>query len=243
MLGSVIIRNDLLAPIADLLIEEDFFSPAHRHIYTAMQGMAAQETPIDELTLARWLTDRQLFDKTGGADYLLQLTQNTPVPENADYYAQIVREKSQLREIILTAQEIAKRGQEDGAEDVSTFLAESTERLRAIDARTSQADYARLKEVLLTNFEHLEKLSESPQAVTGLPTGFTELDELTRGLQRSDLIILAARPSMGKTALAVNIALHGALQTKQPILLFSLDGLLISSCKCLNVGPKNFISC
>ncbi|HBI30358.1 MAG TPA: replicative DNA helicase [Deltaproteobacteria bacterium] len=223
VLGSVIIRNDLLAPIADLLIEEDFFSPAHRHIYTAMQGMAAQETPIDELTLARWLTDRQLFDKTGGADYLLQLTQNTPVPENADYYAQIVREKSQLREIILTAQEIAKRGQEDGAEDVSTFLAESTERLRAIDARTSQADYARLKEVLLTNFEHLEKLSESPQAVTGLPTGFTELDELTRGLQRGDLIILAARPSMGKTALAVNIALHGALQTKQPILLFSLE--------------------
>ncbi|MGA1598205.1 MAG: replicative DNA helicase [bacterium] len=222
VLGSVIIRNSVFTAIIDSLSASDFFSPAHQRIYQAMLALQEQETPIDELTIARWLNDHTQLDQIGGPEYLLHLAQNTPVPENAEHYARIVREKSQLREIIATAHEIAKRGQE-GTESITDFIADATERLRAIEARSRGGSYSALKEVLLTNFEQLEKLSESPEAVTGVPTGFTELDELTRGLQRGDLVILAARPSMGKTAFSMNIALYAAVHARIPVLVFSLE--------------------
>ena len=144
-------------------------------------------------------------------EYLNELSQKTPVAENAEFYAHIVREKGQLRDIILTAHEVAKRGQEGSTDNISEFIDEATDRLRSIDARTRLRKYSQLKEILATNFEHLEKIAESPENVTGVPTGFTELDDMTRGLQNGDLIIIAARPSMGKTALAINMALYLSL--------------------------------
>ena len=143
-------------------------------------------------------------------EYLNELSQKTPVAENAEFYAHIVREKGQLRDIILTAHEVAKRGQEGTTDNITEFIDEATDRLRSIDSRTRLRRYSHLKEVLETNFEQLEKINESPENVTGVPTGFTELDEMTRGFQNGDLIIIAARPSMGKTALAINMALYAA---------------------------------
>ena len=225
VLGAIIIQNSILLQILDILNTDDFFSPANQHIFAAMQEMAAQEppVPIDELTLLSQLESKQQLEQTGGVDYLNELSQKTPVAENAEFYAHIVREKGQLRDIILTAHEVAKRGQEENAENISEFIAEATDRLQSIDARTRLKSYSHLKEVLTINFEELEKVSESPENVTGVPTGFTELDDLTRGLQKGDLIIIAARPSMGKTALAINIALYASGHAQIPVLFFSLE--------------------
>ena len=225
VLGAIIIQNSILLQILDILNTDDFFSPANQHIFAAMQEMAAQEppVPIDELTLLSQLESKQQLEQTGGVDYLNELSQKTPVAENAEFYAHIVREKGQLRDIILTAHEVAKRGQEENAENISEFIAEATDRLQSIDARTRLKSYSHLKEVLAINFEELEKVSESPENVTGVPTGFTELDDLTRGLQKGDLIIIAARPSMGKTALAINMALYASGHAQIPALFFSLE--------------------
>ena len=225
VLGAIIIQNSVLLQILDILNSEDFFSPANQLIFAAMQEMAAQEPPIpiDELTLLSRLESRQQLEQTGGVDYLNELSQKTPVAENAEFYARIVREKGQLRDIILTAHEVAKRGQEGSADNISDFIADATERLQSIDARTRLRSYTHLKEILVSNFEQLEKISESPENVTGVPTGFTELDDLTRGLQKGDLIILAGRPSMGKTALAINMALYAAGHAQIPSLIFSLE--------------------
>jgi len=209
----------------DILNVEDFFSPAHKLIFSAMEEMGSMEPPmpIDELTLLKQLESRQQLEQTGGVDYLNELSQKTPVAENAEFYAEIVREKGQLRDIILTAHEVAKHGQEGSSENISDFIAEATERLESIESRSRKNSYTHIKEILSSNFEELEKISESPQNVTGVPTGFTELDELTRGLQKGDLIILAARPSMGKTALAVNMLLYAAGHANIPSLIFSLE--------------------
>ena len=225
VLGAIIIQNSILLQILDILNTDDFFSPANQHIFAAMQEMAAQEppVPIDELTLLSQLESKQQLEQTGGVDYLNELSQKTPVAENAEFYAHIVREKGQLRDIILTAHEVAKRGQEENAENISEFIAEATDRLQSIDARTRLKSYSHLKEVLAINFAELEKVSESPENVTGVPTGFTELDDLTRGLQKGDLIIIAARPSMGKTALAINMALYASGHAQIPALFFSLE--------------------
>ncbi len=222
VLGAVIIRNATLQKISDILRVEDFFSLAHRHIYEGMIELYDQDSPVDELTLSRHLTDQKKLEQVGGIDYLLELSQTTPVAENAEVYAQIVREKGQLRDIITTAQKIAQQGQE-GTENISDFIADATEQLRSIDSRFRQEHYTPLKQVLLSQFEKLEQLSDQPQHITGVATGFSELDELTRGLQRSDLIIIAARPSMGKTALAMNMGLHAAVHSRIPVLIFSLE--------------------
>ena len=225
VLGAILINNSIILQILDILNAEDFFSPAHRLIFSAMQEMASKEPPIpiDELTLLKKLESRKQLDQTGGVEYLNELSRKTPVAENAEFYAQIVREKGQLRDIILTAHQVAKHGKEGLSENISDFIAEATERLESIEARSRINSYTHIKEILSSNFEELEKISESPQNVTGVPTGFSELDELTRGFQKGDLIILAARPSMGKTALAVNMLLYAAGHANIPSLIFSLE--------------------
>ena len=222
VLGAVILNNSALPKMADILRDEDFFSMSHRRIFSGMRDLYENEAPIDELTLSRWLEDQKLLEHTGGVDYLLELAEITPVAENAESYAEIVREKAQLRDIITTAHDIAQQGQE-GTESISDFIAESSEKLRSIDSRYRDQSYHPLKQILLSQFEILEKLSEEPQAINGVPSGFTDLDNMTRGFQQSDLVILAARPSMGKTALAMNIGINAATKRSFPVLIFSLE--------------------
>ena len=138
VLGAIIIQNTILPQILDIINTEDFFSPANQYIFSAMQEMASEEppVPIDELTLLRQLESRQQLEQSGGVEYLNELSQKTPVAENAEFYADIVREKGQLRDIILTAHEVAKRGQEGSTDNISEFIDEATDRLRSIDSRT-----------------------------------------------------------------------------------------------------------
>ena len=184
VLGAVILNNSALPKMADILRDEDFFSMSHRRIFSGMRDLYENEAPIDELTLSRWLEDQKLLEHTGGVDYLLELAEITPVAENAESYAEIVREKAQLRDIITTAHDIAQQGQE-GTESISDFIAESSEKLRSIDSRYRDQSYHPLKQILLSQFEILEKLSEEPQAINGVPSGFTDLDNMTRGFQQS----------------------------------------------------------
>ncbi len=201
VLGAVFLNNSALPKMAVILRDEDFFSMSHRRIFSGMRDLYENEAPIDELTLSRWLEDQKLLEHTGGVDYLLELAEITPVAENAESYAEIVREKAQLRDIITTAHDIAQQGQE-GTESISDFIAESSEKLRSIDSRYRDQSYHPLKQILLSQFE---------------------LDNMTRGFQQSDLVILAARPSMGKTALAMNIGLNAATKRSVPVLIFSLE--------------------
>ena len=140
VLGAVILNNSALPKMADILRDEDFFSMSHRRIFSGMRDLYENEAPIDELTLSRWLEDQKLLEHTGGVDYLLELAEITPVAENAESYAEIVREKAQLRDIITTAHDIAQQGQE-GTESISDFIAESSEKLRSIDSHYRDQSY------------------------------------------------------------------------------------------------------
>lgn len=223
ILGAVIIKNELLYQISETLSSADFFSPAHQKIYQAVLDLYQQNAPVDEVTLGTYLRDRKMLDQTGGVDYLVALTQSTPVVENVEHYAQIVREKGRLRDLITAANEIAKQGKES-SEDVASLIQQATETLNAIESQGGQQkSYEHLSIILHDYFDLLEKRSESPETITGVPTGFTELDELTHGLQKGDLIIAAARPSMGKSSFALNIGFYAAIHAKIPVIIFSLE--------------------
>lgn len=222
ILGAIILRNEVLNEVAGILIASDFFSPAHQYVYKSMLEMSDQGQPIDEVTLGGFLQKKQLMEKAGGVDYIIALTHITPTTDNVDHYVQIVRERSQLRQLITTTSLAAKQGREfkGGVEEIMSQVSES---LREIESRATSATYTPLGDILLNSFDELEKRTATPGALTGAPSGFTELDKLTHGLQGSDLIILAARPSMGKTALALNIASYAAMNAEVPTLVFSLE--------------------
>lgn len=222
ILGAIIIKNEILFQVSEALSPTDFFSPAHQKIYQAILELSEKNDPIDEVILGTFLRDRNLLDQTGGVNYLVELAQSTPVVENVTHYAQIVREKGRLRELITVANDIAKQGKES-SEDVESLILKATETLSSIESEGSARSYVHLKTILHDYFDVLEQRSLSPQTITGVPTGFTELDELTHGLQKGDLIIVAARPSMGKTSFAMNIGFYAANQMKAPVIVFSLE--------------------
>ena len=223
ILGAIIIKNEILYQVADTLVSSDFFSPAHQKIYQAALDLREKNEPVDEVTLGTFLKDRNLLEQTGGVNYLVELAQSTPVVENVEHYAHIVREKGRLRELILAANEISKQGTES-PENVEFLIQQATETLHQLESKVGfQKSYDHLSTVLHDYFDLLEKRSQSPETVTGIATGFTELDELTHGLQKGDLIVLAARPSMGKTAFAINIGFYASIHAKVPVLIFSLE--------------------
>ena len=223
ILGAIIIKNELLYQISETLSSSDFFSPAHQKIYQAVLELYQRNDPVDEVTLGTYLRDRKWLEQTGGVNYLVELTQSTPVVENVEHYAHIVREKGRLRDLITAANDIAKQGKES-PEDIASLIQQATETLSKIEAQGGQEkSYESLDKVMHEYFDHLEKRSASPETITGLPTGFAELDDLTHGLQRGDLIIGAGRPSMGKSSFAMNIGFYAAFQKKVPVLIFSLE--------------------
>ncbi len=222
VLGSMIIDKEAIFAAAEMLRETDFYRTAHQKIFEAIMGLSEKGEPVDLVTLAEELQRQHSLEEAGGTAYLSALAGAVPTAANVQYYALIVREKSILRSLIGTATKIVA-GCYEGPPDVEEFLDAAEQQIFEIGRQGKQQGFIPLKEVLKETFDRIERLFDEKKGVTGLATGFTDLDTICSGLQQSDLIIVAARPSMGKTTLALNMAHHIAVKEKKPTAFFSLE--------------------
>jgi replicative DNA helicase len=225
VLGGLMLAERAWDQIADRLREEDFYRHDHRLIFRAIGQLAEQSKPCDAVTLGEWFANQGLSEQVGGTSYVIELASTTPSAANITAYADIVREKSILRQLIEVGTKIANDGfQPDGrpSREVLESAEQAVFHIAEAGSRGRQG-FVAMRSAVKDAFELLRERFENKGAITGLPTGFIDFDEMTAGLQPSDLIILAARPSMGKTALAVNMAEYAALKTKKPVAIFSME--------------------
>ncbi len=222
VLGAVLLENAALHQAQQILREDDFYRDDHRRIYRTMAELSERSAAIDLLTVKEELERRGELDAAGGSNYLASLVDGVPKWANIEHYARIVKEKATLRNLISSAHQIISSalGAEEGADDIL----DSAERsIMRIAEHRLRAGFVPLRTVADQSLRVIEKLSEQHELITGLATGLERFDELTSGLQRGDLVVLAGRPSMGKTALALNISQHAAVKNKQKIGIFSLE--------------------
>ncbi len=225
VLGGLMLDNAAWDRIADKLNEADFYRRDHRLIFAAVSALADQSRPFDVVTLSEWLAGRNQLDEAGGLGYLGELAHNTPSAANIQAYADIVRERSVVRQLIGAGTAITESGFNTDGRSVSELLDDAERRVFEIsDSGAHRAGgFAPVREVLVDVMDRIEKLFESESAITGLSTGFNDLDEKTSGLQSSDLIIVAGRPSMGKTSFAMNICETAAIKGRQCVAVFSME--------------------
>jgi len=222
LLSAVLIDNRTLLDILELLVPDDFYKTAHQLIFAGITELFTRNEPIDLVTLTNILKEQGHLEKIGGASYLARLVDTVPLAANAQHYAKIIHDKSALRQLIEKSNAIAQRCFEDrGDVDAVIDFAESSI-FEISENKTSQSVYP-LSQLIGTNIDALEERQGNRAIITGVPTGFPLLDHKTSGLQDSDLIILAARPGMGKTALALNIARHAAVEAGITVVIFSLE--------------------
>jgi replicative DNA helicase len=222
LLSAIMVDNRAILDVVEILSPADFYRTAHQKIYEAMTDLFNRDEPIDLVILQNQLREKGQLEAVGGAAFLARLIDVVPLAANAAHYARIVHDKAVLRRLIEKANAITKRCfQEQGTADETVDYAESAI-FEVTDQKARQAFYP-LSRLINANIEFLEEKEKNRTLVTGVPTGFKDLDNLTSGLQRSDLIILAARPSMGKTALALNIARNAAVDAGVPVAVFSLE--------------------
>ncbi|MGE5755843.1 MAG: replicative DNA helicase [Planctomycetaceae bacterium] len=222
VLGSVLLDNEALHEVVPLLKVEDFYRDAHQVIYRAIRDLYDLGKAIDAITLAEELTRRSEFKAIGGDEALAQILGSVPHSANAKYYAQIVRQKSISRELIESANEILRDGYSNNF-TAEQLLENAERRIFSIAEDQTKGDTVELRDVVTLAMDRIAARSESRHPVTGIATGYFELDDITGGLQPEQLVILAARPSMGKTALALNICDHAAVNLKIPTLVISLE--------------------
>ncbi len=222
VLGGIILRPDLMHVIVDILRENDFYMPTHKILFSAFLSLYHLKRPIDLVTTAEYLKDHQQLEEIGGAVYLGELSQVVVSGANAEHYANIVRDKSLQRGLIDTCAGIIGNCY-DSSKDITSLLDESEQAVFSISERTMGKDFIGTQELLDNVIKNLERLSESRESITGVTTGFSNLDNMTAGLQPSDLIIVAARPSMGKTAFAMCMALNAAIMQNVPVAVYSLE--------------------
>lgn len=222
VLGGILLKNSILFNLVDLVTEDDFYSPAHRYIFQAILDLSRKNAPIDLVSLAEALRGGGRLDEVGGPAYLAELASSTVSAANAMHHAGIVREKSVQRRLISTAVDIITRCYE-GGQETETLLDESEQAIFSIaDSRITKGLHSS-KDLITRVFEQIEKRMETKELVTGVPSGYYQFDEFTAGLQPSDLIIVAGRPSMGKTAFAMNVAMRAAAMHDVPTAIFSLE--------------------
>ena len=221
VLGAILLDNTAIDRVVGTLQADDFYRETHRKIFRAMQVLADKSEPADLVTLGDLLRSRGELADVGGVAYLAELTERVPTAANVAYYARMVRDKAVLRNLIATATSIAERGY--SGSDVKTLLDRAEQEIFALSEREVRPAFVRLDGLLSSTFDTIERLYEQKQSVTGVPTGFVDFDRLTAGLQPSDLIIVAGRPSMGKTALCMNIAENAALRADAGVAIFSLE--------------------
>jgi len=222
VLGCMLLDSDVIPTVTELIRSSDFYREDHREICEAIIDIVEKAGPVDIITVAEQLQQRGTLEKVGGIDYLASITSAVPTTANARHYAKIVEEKSLLRRLIKAAQDIAGMSY-DEAEEAEFVLDKAEKAIFDIIERRSTQGFTHIKDVLLETFSRLEELYNSKSPITGVPTGFTDLDMKTAGLQNSDLILIAARPGMGKTAMALNIAQYAAVQKHVPVALFNLE--------------------
>ncbi|HTI96322.1 MAG TPA: replicative DNA helicase [Rudaea sp.] len=225
VLGGLMLDEHAWERIADKLGEEDFYRKDHRLIFRAIGDLASKNQPCDAVTLGEWFESSGLADEVGGVAYVIQLANATPSAANILAYAGIVREKSVLRQLIEAGTQIVGDGFQPEGRKSEEILAEAEQRVFHIaeTGARGKKSYVEMRAAVHEAFQILSRRYESKDAVTGLATGFADLDEMTSGLQPADLIIVAARPSMGKTALAVNMAEHAALKSRKAVAIFSME--------------------
>ncbi|MEW5700922.1 MAG: replicative DNA helicase [Candidatus Zixiibacteriota bacterium] len=222
VLGAMMRDPEAVSQVVEVLRPDDFYRPAHRKIFTAVLSLFDRAEPVDLATVAGELDRSGELEKCGGRAALLDIAESVFTSAHAAAHARIVQDKSVLRRLIAASQRIADSSY-NAPGDVGDLLDEAEGLIFAISEARSQQDFVRLEDLLPHTFEQIEKYRERGGGLTGLPTGFEDLDSLTAGLHGSDLIILAGRPSMGKTALALNIVEHLALEQSKPCAVFSLE--------------------
>jgi len=222
VLGSLLLDQNAIIKIADTLTPEDFYKDVHQVIYQAVCDLFDKREPIDVLSLANLLDEKNKLDLIGGRAYLTQLTEAVPSAANVGHYSSIVQKKATLRRLLYASQEITQMGYEE-ADDVDAVLDKAEQKLFGISQKYLKQNFIGIRTVLHDTFERIEKLHQGEGRLRGLGSGFIDLDNILSGFQDSDLVIIAARPSVGKTTLALDIARHMAINEKKTIGLFSLE--------------------
>jgi len=222
VLGGVLLDNEALNRVLEVMKEGDFYRESHRKIFSAILDLYEKSEPVDLITLTEALKKRDALEAVGGVEYLNSLVNSVPTAANISYYAKIVKEKAILRKLINRSTDIISQVYGVSG-DVDDFLDQAERSIFEISEDRVRPSFYSLKDIIKSSFKTIERLYEKRQLITGVPTGFTKLDELTSGLQPSDLIIVAGRPSMGKTALALDIAAYAAVEGGIPSAIFSLE--------------------
>ena len=222
VLGSMLTDKDAVISAIEVLKEDDFYRTDNKSIYEAIMNLYNRAEPIDIITVKAELESLGKFEQVGGLEYLASLPDKVPTTANAMKYIKIVEEKSTLRNLIKTANEIIELGY-DPTEDVSDIMESAEKKIFNIMQNNDKKSYAPIKDILVESFTQLEELYNRKQHITGVPSGFTELDYKTAGFHGSDLVLIAARPAMGKSAFALNIATNAAVRANVPVVIFSLE--------------------
>jgi replicative DNA helicase len=222
VLGAMLLDQDAALRAAELVKDSMFYREPHRRLYRAMVALTEQRVVIDHVTLRDELLRRNELDAVGGTAYLAELLESVPTAANVEYHCRIIKEKAVLRRLIETSTQIVAEAY-DGQLTASELLDAAESRIFTISQSRGQEGFTRLKEMLWPTMERIETLQKSGQKVTGVPSGFVDLDDKTTGFQRSELVIVAARPSMGKTAFCLNIATNAAIEMDKGVAIFSLE--------------------
>lgn len=222
LLGAILIDADAIVKIADTVGSDDFYEERHRRIYEAVQQLYEKRSSIDVLTLSDQLKGSGFLDMVGGPSYLTELTNFVPTAAHVEQYAEIVSQKAMRRRLIKASQDIVGLGY-DEARGLQELIEEAETRLFEVSQRHVKQDITSIETILSESFDRLDELHKDKGKIRGVPTGFKDMDNILAGLQKSDLFILAARPSMGKTAFALNLAHNIAVKSEMPVLVFSLE--------------------
>ena len=222
VLGAVMLNREVLFDVLEEVKEDDFYNSSNKEIFAAIMELYKENKAVDVLTVSEELKKRGVLQMVGGRAYVAQLTLDVPSTINAAEYAKIVSEKATLRKMITASEDITDKGYRDNM-DAHEILDYAEKSIFSIAQRNQKSDYSDVQSVLLTNIQEIDKAAQNQGKVLGTPTGFRDLDDKLNGLQRSNLVIIAARPAMGKTAFALNIAQQSAVKEGSVVMIFSLE--------------------
>ncbi|WP_134702333.1 replicative DNA helicase [Ammoniphilus sp. YIM 78166] len=222
VLGAIFLEHEALVSASEILAPSDFYRPAHQRVYQVMIELGERGEPVDLVTVTAALENKKQLEDVGGVTYLTDLANSVPTAANIEYYCRIIEQKAVLRQLIRTATKIVTDGYNQ-SEDLGDLLSDAEKNIMQISQKRAKGGFQHIRNVLMEAYERIEMLSTKKGEITGIPTGYPDLDKMTAGLHRSDLIILAARPAVGKTAFALNVAQNVATRAGEPVAIFSLE--------------------